>query len=287
MRDDARVALITGASSGIGWATAEMAAERGLAVVLTARRADRLESLAAQIRLNGGRVGIVAGDITDASLRQQVVAAALDTFGRLDILVNNAGQGKAGTTESMDDANARYLFDVNFFAPRELIRLALPHLERQRGTIINVASVAARVAVPPFGVYAASKSAVVGLTEALRRELRPRHIAVCLVNPGPVRTEFGQVAGYDSSADGFAVSAEAVARRIVHLFDHPRSVVTVPRWMGPASRLLELVPGLVDWGYQFTARARPDIVGHLVTDQASHDGVPPSSRQPRRRPAGF
>jgi short-subunit dehydrogenase len=261
MRRDSRVALITGASSGIGWATAEAAAERGLAVVLTARRTDRLESLARQITLNGGRAVTVAGDITNASLRQQVVDTAINTFGRLDILVNNAGLGKAGTIETMHEADARYLFEVNFFALLALTRLALPHIERQHGIIINVASIAARIAVPPLGIYSASKSAVAGFTESLRRELRHRHIAVCLVNPGPVYTEFGQVAGYDNTAVGFAVRPEAVARRIVRLFDHPRIAVTIPAWIGPISRLLEAMPGLVDWGYQFTARARPDLMG--------------------------
>jgi short-subunit dehydrogenase len=258
---DSRVALITGASSGIGWATAELAAERGLAVVLTARRLDRLESLARQITMNGGRAVTVAGDIIAADVRQRAVNTAISAFGRLDILVNNAGLGKAGAIDAMDEATARYIFEVNFFALYELTRVALPHIERQRGTIINVASLAARIAVPPLSVYSASKFAVAGFTEALRRELRSRHIAVCLVNPGPVRTEFGQVAGYERVNAGFGTRPEAVARRIVRLFDHPRSAVAVPGWMGAATHLLELAPGLVDWGYQLTARVRPDLVG--------------------------
>ncbi len=182
-----KVAVITGASAGIGAATARRFAKEGARLVLTARREDLLETLA---RETGGQA--VAGDITQPEVRRAVVDAA---GARVDILVNNAGYGQPGPVESVASDDARRQMEVNFFAAAELIRAVLPGMRKARaGRIVNVSSTAGLVGYPMFGWYCASKHALEGLSDALRLELAPFGIQVALVEPGPVRTEFFEVA---------------------------------------------------------------------------------------------
>jgi len=185
-RLEGKIAVVTGASAGIGAAAARALRSEGARLILNARRVDRLEALAAE---TGGIP--VAGDITEVAVRQRILEAC---EGRVDLLVNNAGYGEPGPVETVARDDYRRQFEVNFFAPAELIRGVLPIMRRQRsGRIVNVSSVAGRFGYPLFGWYCASKHALEGLSDALRMEVRPWGIDVVLIEPGPVETEFFSV----------------------------------------------------------------------------------------------
>lgn len=278
-----RVALVTGASSGIGKATALALAERGFAVAITARREEQLGAVAQQIEAAGGTVHVAAGDITDAGFRRGLVQEVLGRFGRLDVLINNAGGAIAGSTETLSEQQIRQMFDLNLFAPIDLTKLALPELKRQRGVIINVASVAARLATPPTGLYSASKYALAGWTEALRRELASQGVRVSQVNPGPVATEFAESAGMNAEQfNQVGISPQRVARAIARLADRPRREVTVPWVLGPVSRVLQVLPGLVDLGFRAVERVRPELISNFIDETAQEQRA---QGQPRVLPS--
>jgi NAD(P)-dependent dehydrogenase (short-subunit alcohol dehydrogenase family) len=181
-----RIALVTGASAGIGAATARLLAGHGAKVVLNARRGDRLAAVAGEVK------GVaVPGDVTDPAVRARLIEAC---GGRVDILVNNAGYGEAGPVETVKEEDGRRQLEVNFFAPAALIQGVMPLMRKQRsGRIVNISSIAGRFGYPLFGWYCASKHAIEGLSDALRLEARPWGIFVSLVEPGPVETEFFDV----------------------------------------------------------------------------------------------
>jgi len=182
-----RIAIVTGASSGIGLATARLLGRHGARLVLNARRRDRLENLAKE---TGGVA--VPGDITDAAVRARLLEAC---GGRVDILVNNAGYAQAGPVETVREADARRQIEVNVFAAACLVQAVMPLMRKQRsGRIVNISSIAGRFGYPLFGWYCASKHALEGLSDALRLEARPWGIHVSLIEPGPVETEFVDVA---------------------------------------------------------------------------------------------
>jgi NAD(P)-dependent dehydrogenase (short-subunit alcohol dehydrogenase family) len=181
---DARVWLITGASSGFGLAIAEAVLERGDRVVATARRAESIEGLD-----EGDRVALVPLDVTDAGQRDAAVAAAIDRFGRIDVLVNNAGRTQVGAVEETTDDELRHLFDLHFFAPAELTKAVLPQMRKQGGgAIVQMSSVGGQVTAPGFGAYCATKFALEGLTETMHEEVAPFGIHTMIVEPGAFRT---------------------------------------------------------------------------------------------------
>ena len=181
-----RTALVTGASSGIGLATARLLASHGARVVLNARRREKLEAVAAETK------GVaVPGDVTDPAVRARLLEAC---GARVDILVNNAGYGEPGPVELVAEEDARRQLEVNFFAPAALMQAVMPLMRRQRsGRIVNISSVAGRFGYPLFGWYCASKHALEGLSDSLRLEGRPWGVHVSLIEPGPVETEFFDV----------------------------------------------------------------------------------------------
>lgn len=186
-----RVALVTGASAGIGRETALAFARRGWAVALAARRVDRLETLAEQIRGEGGQALVTPADVADRSQVDTMVAQSVDRLGRLDALVNNAGYGLFGQVEDLEEAELRRIFDVNVFGVWYGMMAAIPIMLRQgEGHIFNVSSVIGKRGTPYHGAYCATKFAVCGLTESARVELRPRNIRVTLVCPSLTETEF-------------------------------------------------------------------------------------------------
>ncbi|MCU1656984.1 MAG: family NAD(P)-dependent oxidoreductase [Pseudonocardiales bacterium] len=191
----ARVALVTGASSGIGAATVRRFAARGHIVVAVARRAERLEKLAAEIAPSGGAVLPVAADITDGRQGRDCVARAVDEFGRLDIVVNNAGIMLLGPFESSPPENWERMLSLNLLSMLHITQEAIPHLRaaasgpRAVADVVNVGSVAGRVARANFAVYNATKFGVTAFSEALRQEVAPDGIRVGCVQPGAVDTE--------------------------------------------------------------------------------------------------
>ena len=185
-----RVAAITGASSGIGEATALVLSQAGAAVSLGARRVDRLEALAAKIEDVGGRAIAVECDVADEASAHAFIATTVEQLGRLDILVNNAGVMLLGPIEGADTNEWRRMMDVNVLGLLYCTQAAMPHLrDGGHGHIVNVSSVAGRTASAFVGVYNATKWAVTGFSEALRQEAAMSKIRVTCVEPGMVETE--------------------------------------------------------------------------------------------------
>lgn len=193
MTDDAaRVALITGCSSGIGHAMAEAFLERGLKVVATARRPETMEDLA------GERVLALPLDVTDRTSITGAVTAATEWAGKIDILVNNAGFGLIGPVAELDDENFRRQLETNVVGVASMIRAVVPHMASLGGgCIVNIGSVSSLLATPYGGAYSASKAALHLLSDALRPEVAPFGISVVVVRAGAVATNFA-----DTAADG-------------------------------------------------------------------------------------
>ena len=189
-------ALVTGASSGIGEATALALAAQGAAVALVARRRDRLEDLAGRISSDGGRAVVLEADITRQAAAQDVVGQTVDQLGRLDVLVNNAGVMLLGPAQHAPVEEWQRMVELNVLGLMYCAHAALPHLlaaaqdgPRQVADMVNVSSVAGRVARAGSGVYNATKFGVGAFSESLRQELTKRHVRVSLVEPGAVETE--------------------------------------------------------------------------------------------------
>ena len=186
-----RTVIVTGASSGIGEATARRLHRAGANVVLFARREDRLRALCESLDAEGSRLEWVAGDLTSDSDRRRLVDRALARFGRIDGLVNNAGFGQRGPIECVSIEAIRRNFETNVFGLLALTQLVAPHMrERKYGRIVNVGSVAGRIARPMSSIYDATKHALEAFTDGLRGELKPFGIHVALVRPGFIATEF-------------------------------------------------------------------------------------------------
>ena len=192
---DGQVVIVTGASAGIGEATARMLAGKGATVVITARRADRLEKLKQQIEAVGGRAHAVAGDITSDVDRKRLVEEVVTSFGRIDALVNNAGYGQRGPIELVSVESIRQNFETNLFSLIALTQLVIPIMRRQkRGRIVNISSVAGKIARPLSSVYDATKHALEAISDGLRGELATFGIKVVIIEPGFIITEFLGVA---------------------------------------------------------------------------------------------
>lgn len=232
------VVLLTGASSGIGRATATELASLGYALVIAARRADELHALARQLDPSGARVLAVPTDVTDDTSRRALIAAAHAHFGRIDTLINNAGV----TVEKgwwWNDPDPLRVLRVNLEAPIELTRLVLPELQaRGSGHIVNIGSVAGRAATN--GMYSASKFGIRGFSLALRRELLGTGVHVSLVAPGFVRSEM------TASARLPMPGPEVVARAVARVLLRPKAETIVPRLYRPLVWLDGLIPALGD-----------------------------------------
>ena len=212
---DPRWTVVTGASSGIGDALARLAASRGRSLVLVARRADRLDALARELRGKGISVEVVVLDLERSEGAEELVAF-LDGRGiAVETLVNNAGFGLRGTFATMPYAEQAAMVELNVTTLTRLCRLVLPGMiERRRGGIVNMASVAAFQAIPFMSVYAATKAYVVSLSEGLHEEARRHGVTVTAVCPGPTATEFTIRANLEKSKlfSTGAMTAEDVAR---------------------------------------------------------------------------
>lgn len=199
-------AVITGASSGFGRTFARRLAEQSAHLVLVARRAERLQELAAELQATRPalRVTVCPCDLADEAARtalaRQLVALPQGSL----LLVNNAGMGDYGELLTADPARVRMQLQLNMAAPAELAHAVLPRLAEQGGGIINLASLAADLFIPDFALYAASKAFVASFSEALRLELRQAGVPVLAVCPGPVHTEFGEVARRNGCSNGYS-----------------------------------------------------------------------------------
>ena len=190
-----QVVIVTGASSGIGEATARRLVRAGAKVVISARREDRLKAFAHEFDPSGASVLAVAGDVTNENDRQQLVAATLTKFGRIDALVNNAGYGTRGPVEKVPVELIRKNYETNIFSLIALTQLVVPAMrERGTGCIVNIGSVAGRIARPLSSIYDSTKHALEALTDGLRGELQPFGVRVTLIRPGFIATEFIEAA---------------------------------------------------------------------------------------------
>ncbi len=273
-----QVIIITGASSGIGEATARRLVRGGARVGLSARRADRLEALARELDPAGTKVLAVAGDITNAADREKLVAATRGKFGRIDGLVNNAGYGTRGPVEMVPVELIRKNFETNLFSLIALTQLVLPHLrERGNGCIVNIGSVAGKIARPLSSIYDSTKHALEAITDGLRGELKPFGVRVTLIRPGFILTEFVDAADAASTGiienagpyapylGGFRVSYDKL-RRIAGTPDDIARLVEraltadnpAPRYSGPfhAKVFLFLKWLLPDRALEFMVRLR-------------------------------
>jgi len=247
--------FITGASSGFGAAAGLLFAREGCRVVLAARRMDRLQAGEARIRAEGGQAFAIALDVTEQAQIEEGALSVLERFGAIDVLVNNAGFGRLTWLERLDperDINAQ--IDVNLRGLIQMTRAVLPSMLAHRsGTIINMASLAGRIAAPLYSLYAATKYGVRGFTDALRREVAPFGVQVCGIYPATAAgTEFGEHSGSIPAMSSLAwfhrfdLGCEYVARRMVGLAKRPRRALVIPGWYQPVLAFDQLFPGLVD-----------------------------------------
>lgn len=193
-----QVAIVTGASSGIGQATAELLAQRGVNVALLARRVDRLEALAERLRGDGnGETLIVGGDVREAEDVQRLVQQTMERWGQLDILFANAGFGYRSPVVDGNIQRWKDMIDTNVYGLLLTLKYGLPPmLERKRGHVLVMSSVAGRVPTPGGNAYCGSKAAATAITDSVRMEVAPQGVAVTSIEPGIVISEFQQVAEY-------------------------------------------------------------------------------------------
>jgi short-subunit dehydrogenase len=249
-----KVTIVTGASSGIGEATAREFARAGAITILAARRAERLERLAKEIRKMGGVALPVPTDLTDPRQIANLVKETLDNFGRIDILANIAGNSHYDWFEELTTEKLRQPYEVNVIGLGELTRQVIPTMKAQRsGYILNMSSYASKIAVPPLTVYASTKAAVEHLSDGLRRELAPWGITVIRIHPSAVTgTEFKEKAVADGGVTYGTlplgrVSRERLAREIVKLIERPRRSLFISRIYDVALILDAVFPMFIDW----------------------------------------
>ncbi len=223
----ARAIAITGASAGIGRATAMYLAKSGASLALCARRADRLDEVAREIRASGGRVLSVVADVTSESDVTAFVERAVAEFGRLDVMMCNAGFGIAGAIDDIAPAQMRKLMDINYLGTYLAARAALPVFRRQaHGHLIIISSIVGKRGVPYMSAYSATKFAQVGMAECLRAEVAGSGIHVSVVYPVSTDTEFFEVMSRETGvaverAFGPRQHVDDVARAIARVIEHP------------------------------------------------------------------
>ena len=261
MRLPGRVVIVTGASSGIGHATAIGLSAEGAAVVAVARRRDRLDALAAAVRAGGGQALAVAADVTLAADMEMVAERTVDTFGRIDAIVCNAGIGCHGTVDESSPEEMRRVVDVNLMGTLYAARAVLRHMRRQgHGHVIAVSSISGRRGVAGSSVYGATKAAQVAFIESLRAEFVGTDLHASVILPVATVTDFHEAMarnfGHRVEGHGPRQSAEVVARAIVACVVRPRPEVYPygrARWLAILS---VLAPGLADRVVQRVGRRR-------------------------------
>jgi short-subunit dehydrogenase len=247
-----RIVVITGASSGIGRATALRLARDGAAVVLCARRADRLDAAAAEVRAAGGDALPIVTDVTRADQVQRLVDAAVERYKQIDVMICNAGFGIAGAIDDITPDQMQKLFDVNYMGTYHAIRAVLPMFRRQnRGHVIVVSSIVGKRGVPYMGAYAATKFAQTGLAECLRAEIAGSGIHVTVVFPVSTETEFFDVMSRETGttvtrAHGPRQEARIVADAIARAIDRPVAEVFPHAWSRALVWLNTAAPGVCD-----------------------------------------
>jgi NADP-dependent 3-hydroxy acid dehydrogenase YdfG len=229
---EGKVVVITGASSGLGEATARLLSAQGASVVLGARRIDRLRVLADELSRRGGKALAVPTDVIQCDQVKRLVDAAVQTCGRIDVMINNAGLMPQALLERLKIDEWNRMIDVNIKGVLYGIAAALPHMKQQKaGHFINVSSVAGHRVGPGFAVYAATKYAVRALSEGLRQEVKPYNIRTTVISPGAVATELPNTVTDPQAAERIrkfyaevAIPAESFARAVAFAMSQPEEV---------------------------------------------------------------
>ena len=229
---EAKVVVITGASSGLGEASARLLSREGASVVLGARREDRIRSLADELTGSGGKALAVTTDVTHRDQVKGLVAAAVNAYGRIDVMINNAGLMPQSPIERLKIDEWDRMIDVNIKGVLYGIAAALPYMKQQKaGHIINVSSVAGHKVGPGFAVYAATKHAVRALSEGLRQEVKPYNIRTTVISPGAVATELPDSVSDPDAAERLhkfyaeiAIPADSFARAVAFAISQPEDV---------------------------------------------------------------
>jgi NADP-dependent 3-hydroxy acid dehydrogenase YdfG len=227
-----KIVVVTGASSGLGEATARLLSAQGATVVLGARRADRLQALAKDLEGRGGKALALTTDVTRREQIKALVDSAVQSYGRIDVMINNAGLMPQAPLEQLKIDEWDRMIDVNIKGVLYGIAAALPHMQRQKsGHFINVSSVAGHRVGPGFTVYAATKYAVRALSEGLRQEVKPYNIRTTVISPGAVATELPNTITDAAAAerirtfyDQVAVPADSFARAVAFAMSQPEEV---------------------------------------------------------------
>jgi len=244
--------VITGASGGIGEAIAKQCAANGANLVLLARSVDKLEELQSALQQNHQvRVAIFQLDVSNTEKVKEVFEKIFSEIGEIDILVNNAGFGvfREAHEATMDEIKG--MFNVNVIGLMACTSMVLPKMRARRyGHIINIASQAGKIATPKSSVYSATKHAVLGYTNSLRMELSDYHVQVTSVNPGPIATNFFNIADekgtYVKNVQRFMLQPEFVARKVVDSMLTNTREINLPRWMNMGSVVYVLFPRLFE-----------------------------------------
>jgi NADP-dependent 3-hydroxy acid dehydrogenase YdfG len=229
---EGKIVVITGASSGLGEATARLLSAQGASVVLGARRIDRLRAMADELSRRGGKAFAVPTDVIQRDQVKRLVDAAVQTYGRIDVMINNAGLMPQALLERLKIDEWDLMIDVNIKGVLYGIAAALPHMKQQKaGHFINVSSVAGHRVGPGFAVYAATKHAVRALSEGLRQEVKPYNIRTTVISPGAVATELPNTVTDPQAAERIqkfyaevAIPAESFARTVAFAMSQPEEV---------------------------------------------------------------
>ena len=227
-----KVVVITGASSGLGEATARLLSAQGASVVLGARRFERLQTLAEELKQGGGKALAIPTDVIELDQVKRLVDTAVQTYGRIDVIINNAGLMPLSLLERLKVDDWNQMIDVNIKGVLNGIAAALPYMQEQKsGQVINVSSVAGHKVRPGNVVYAATKHAVRVLSEGLRQEVKPYNIRTTIISPGAVATELPDSVTESDVADNirnfyeaYAIPADSFARAVAFAMSQPDNV---------------------------------------------------------------